>query len=45
MLFKIFHLNKKVSKQKGDMLDGTKTPKATAESRKLLTEAALQQDG
>ncbi len=27
MFFKIFHLYKKVSKQKGAMLDGTKTPK------------------
>ena len=27
MLFNIFHLYKKVSKQKGAMLDGTKTPK------------------
>ena len=26
-VFKIFHLYKKVSKQKGAMLDGTKTPK------------------
>ncbi len=33
VLFKIFHLYKKVSKQKGAMLDCSKT---TAESRKLL---------
>ncbi len=32
MLFKIFHLYKKVSKQKGAMLDGSKT----AESREVL---------
>ncbi len=41
MLFKIFHLYKKVSKQKGAMLDGTKTPKSDGK----ITEAALQQDG
>ncbi len=39
--FQDFHLYKKVSKQKGAMLDNTKTPKR----QQKITEAALQQDG